>query len=191
MSASETTPAQAVTFEGRSVNCADLFLGFATVGLLGFGGVMPWAHRMLVEKRRWLTETEFVNMLSLCQFLPGGNAMNMSVCVGSRFAGLPGALCGFLGLVAPPVAIVIGLAILYAAYGQIDLVEAAFRGISSAAAGLIVGLGLKLVLPLWHNPRAIATAALVIVAVLIQVPLALILIVGIPLSIAVTRALAR
>lgn len=191
MSAGESDPSQATTFDGRSVNALDLFLGFAMVGLLGFGGVMPWAHRMLVEKRRWLTETEFVNMLSLCQFLPGGNAMNLSVCVGSRFAGLPGAICAFLGLVGPPVAIVIGLAVLYATYGQIDAVQAAFRGISSAAAGLIVGLGLKLVLPLWRNPRAIVTAALVIIAVLMQVPLALILVVGIPLSIAAARALGR
>ncbi|HEY5329324.1 MAG TPA: chromate transporter, partial [Acidobacteriaceae bacterium] len=56
-----------------------LFLGFLTTGVCGFGGVLPWARRSLVERRRWLTAAEFTEVLSLCQFLPGGNVVNLSV----------------------------------------------------------------------------------------------------------------
>jgi chromate transporter len=73
-----------------SVGTAELFFGFLRVGLSGFGGVMPFARRMLVEERRWLDEREFVELLSLSQFLPGPNIVNMSIVIGNR-------LCGPLG----------------------------------------------------------------------------------------------
>ncbi len=50
-----------------------LFLGFLSVGMYGLGGVLPWARRMVVEQKRWLTAVEFTDMLRLCQFLPGDN----------------------------------------------------------------------------------------------------------------------
>lgn len=172
------------TAQGLTVTWPELFYAFGLVGLCGFGGVMPWAHRMLVEQRRWLTDEEFVNMLSLCQFLPGGNVLNLSICVGSRFAGLRGSIAAFAGLMAMPTAIVIGLAMLYSSYGQIEPVQAAFRGISSAAAGLIVGMGIKIAYPLRRSPRAIVTGALVIVAILVfELPLAWVLLGGVPVSI--------
>lgn len=67
-----------------------LFLGFLSVGMYGFGGVLPWARRMVVEQRRWLTAAEFADLLGLCQFLPGGNIMNLTVAVGARFRVPPG-----------------------------------------------------------------------------------------------------
>jgi chromate transporter len=76
----------------------ELFAGFFVVGICGFGGVLPWARRMIVEQRRWLTPAEFTEMLGLCQFLPGGNIMNVTIVLGSRFRGIPGALACFLGL---------------------------------------------------------------------------------------------
>ena len=69
-----------------AVSRTDLFVGFLKVGLSGFGGVLPFARRMLVEQRRWLTEREFIEVLSLSQFLPGPNIVNVSIIVGSRFA---------------------------------------------------------------------------------------------------------
>ena len=86
----------------------DLFAGFFMVGVCGFGGVLPWARRMIVEQRKWLTPAEFTEMLGLCQFLPGGNIMNVTIALGSRFRGVPGAIACFLGLMTAPVAIVIG-----------------------------------------------------------------------------------
>ena len=94
----------------------DLFSGFFLVGVFGFGGVLPWARRMIVEQRKWLTATEFTEMLGLCGFLPGGNIMNVTVALGSRFHGILGAVCCFLGLMTAPVAIVIGLGMVYDRY---------------------------------------------------------------------------
>ncbi|MBV9076706.1 MAG: chromate transporter, partial [Methylobacteriaceae bacterium] len=71
---------------------AELFLGFAAISALAFGGVLPWARYMLVEKRRWLTGPEFTDLLSICQLLPGPNIVNVSVAVGGRFHGPRGAI---------------------------------------------------------------------------------------------------
>jgi chromate transporter len=68
-----------------------LFYGFFTVGMCGFGGVLPWVRRMTVEQKRWLSAAEFTDMLGLYQFLPGGNVMNVTVALGARFHGIASA----------------------------------------------------------------------------------------------------
>jgi chromate transporter len=73
---------------------AGIFTGFFMIGVRGFGDVLPWARRLIIEERRWLTAAEFVEILGLCQFLPGGNIIDVSVVVGSRFRGAPGAVAG-------------------------------------------------------------------------------------------------
>jgi hypothetical protein len=79
-----------------------LFLGFFSVGMYGFGGVLPWARRMVVEQRRWMAATEFTDILGLCQFLPGGNIMNVTIALGARFHGAAGSVVAFVGLMAAP-----------------------------------------------------------------------------------------
>jgi hypothetical protein len=69
---------------------AGIFTGFFMIGVRGFGGVLPWARRTIVEERKWLTAAEFAEVLGLCQFLPGGNIINVSVALGSRFRGMAG-----------------------------------------------------------------------------------------------------
>jgi chromate transporter len=76
----------------------DLFTAFMGVGLSGFGGVLPFARRMLVDRRRWLSPAEFTEVLGLSQLLPGPNIVNVTIYVGARFAGIPGAVAAFLGL---------------------------------------------------------------------------------------------
>src|SRR3984957_14627297 len=101
---------------GNRPTITGIFTGFFMVGVRGFGGVLPWARRTIVEERKWLTTSEFAEVLSLCQFLPGGNIINVSVAVGSRFRGAPGAIAALLGLMLAPGAIVICLR---AIYGQL------------------------------------------------------------------------
>lgn len=176
----------------RQIGPLELFTAFCSVGLSGFGGVLPWARRMMVDQRRWLTEEEFTNILSLCQFLPGANIVNVSICVGARFAGLRGAISAFCGLLIMPVVIVLLLAMLYGAYGHIEPVQAAFRGVSSAAAGLIVAMAIKMAYPLRRNPRAIAFMALVVGSVLIlKLPLVWTLLMLVPPSIAAAWIMRR
>src|ERR1700744_971742 len=78
----------------------DLFLGFLSASVRGFGGVFVMGRRMLVEERKWLTPEEFVELLGVCQFLPGANIVNLSVAVGQRFRGWKESLAALTGILA-------------------------------------------------------------------------------------------
>ncbi len=146
----------------------DLFAGFFMVGVCGFGGVLPWARRMIVEQRKWLTPAEFTELLGLCQFLPGGNIMNVTIALGSRFRGVPGAIAAFLGLMTAPVAIVIGLGAFYYQYSGFAPIRRALIALSAAAAAYLLASAWKIAAPLRGRPLAIAVAActFIVIAVL-------------------------
>jgi chromate transporter len=142
-----------------------LFLGFLSIGARAFGGVLPWAHRALVEERRWLSPQEFAEVLALCQFLPGPNIANVAVVLGRRWFGLPGALAGFLGLMALPFVWVLGLALLYADWAAHPVVRPIVAGVGIAGGGLFLGTALKLGKPIAGKPAAVAIAAACFAAV--------------------------
>lgn len=153
---------------------AGLFLGFFSVGLYGFGGVLPWARRMVVEQRRWMTAAEFTDLLGLCQFLPGGNIMNVTIALGARFHGVPGAIAAFLGLMTAPVAIVIGLGAIYDEFAQVPAVRRGFAALAAVAAALVLANALKIAAPLRTRPLGLAIAAVTFIAVaLLRLPLQL------------------
>jgi chromate transporter len=166
-----------------------LFYGFLTVALSGFGGVLPWARRMLVEQRKWLTDREFTDTLGLCQFLPGPNIINVSIAVGQRFHGLIGSIVAASGLISAPLAIVLTLAILYENFGENPLVRGGLTGVSAAAAGLVVGMALKMTVTHLRSVRSVLfiAAGFTMVAIL-RVPLVWVLATLVPLSIVVAYA---
>ncbi|WP_262030853.1 chromate transporter [Microvirga sp. Mcv34] len=167
----------------KQVSVFDLFIAFASIGLIGFGGVMPWVRWMIVERRRWLSEKEFLDVLALSQFLPGGNVMNIAVCVGSRFAGFAGALASLTGLVLAPALIVIMLGVVYSNFAHVPAVQGMIRGVSAAAAGLVIAMGIRFILPLRRNPRALLfVGATAVAAAGWQIPLIWILVSLLPLS---------
>lgn len=173
----------------RPPTLADLVRGFFVLGVTGFGGVMPLAHRMIVEERRWVDEQEFTELLGLCQFLPGGNVCNLAVAIGWRFAGSLGAAAALVALLAAPIVLVIALGALYAAYSSDAMVRAAFEGLGAAAAGLFVATALKLGRPLRRDLRGIALAAAVLLAVgVFHVPLIVAVVVSVPLGYLVAGA---
>jgi len=137
----------------------ELYCGFLSIGARSFGGVLPWAHLALVEERRWLASGDFAQLLALCQFLPGPNIGNLSVLLGRRWFGLPGATVAFLGLMALPFFWVLGLAYLYADYASIPAVRAVVTGVGIAGAGLFVGTACKLGKPLARKPLGLAIIA--------------------------------
>lgn len=170
---------------GTAPTPRELFLGFLSIGASGFGGVLPFARRMLVERRRWLTPAEFTEVLSLGQFLPGPNICNVSVCVGRRFHGWRGSVAAFGGLMLVPFLVVVALGLLYARYGHRPEVDAAFDGIAAAAAGLVVATGLKMLDAHRRDGLALLFVALTFVGIaLFRWPLLLILLVVAPLSVA-------
>ena len=80
----------------------ELFMAFLAIGLSAFGGALPWARRVLVERKRWMSPDAFNETLALCQALPGPNVVNLSVVVGARYAGPRGAASALLGLIGVP-----------------------------------------------------------------------------------------
>ena len=169
----------------REVSRKDLFLGFLKIGMLGFGGLGPWARFVIVEERGWLTEAEYAAVLGVGQVLPGPNIMNASVMIGDRFQGVTGALLGLAGLMAVPLAILMVLAQVYASFLGHPLVQAALAGSAAAAAGLIIGTAAKMALRLKPSRTAVLFGLLAVVAVaLLHWPLWVVLGVVGPLSVA-------
>ena len=169
-----------------------LFRGFLSLGLMGFGGVLPLARHMLVEERRWLGAAEFADLLGLCQFLPGGNVVNLSVAVGLRFRGVPGAAAALAGLLAAPSVVVVLLGVVHDRFADDPAVRHAFAGLAAAAAGLLVGLAAKLLWPLRREPVAAGLATLCFLAVaVLRVPLLPALLVLVPFCVLVRRRRGR
>jgi len=160
-----------------------LFEAFLKVGVSGFGGVMPFARRMLVEQQRWLTPHEFTEVLSLSQFLPGPNIVNMSVIVGRRFQGPSGAAAATFGLLLLPLIIVLVLATVYSQFATIDAVRNACNGVSASASGLVLAMAVKMALPIRRTPWQICVCAIAFVAIAIaRWPLPWVLAVLVPVS---------
>jgi chromate transporter len=149
----------------RNIGPLELFLAFSQMALSGFGGVLPWAHRTLVERKGWLTQREFVETLALGQLLPGPNIGNMAVMIGYRFSGYAGAAAAFGGLVAGPFLLMIAVGLLYQNYGALPLVQQALSGMSAVAAGLVLATGLKMTTSLKRHWRPFLFAALALAGV--------------------------
>ena len=133
----ETTLTATVSENQSRPDLRALFLGFSAVGLSGFGGVLPFARRMLVDQRKWMSAEEFNAQLGLCQFLPGPNVINLAVVVGKRYQGLAGAIAAPLGLLAGPLIIVLLLAMLYDHFGSLPQAQSMLRGIAAVGCGLL------------------------------------------------------
>src|SRR3954471_16316569 len=126
----------------------ELFVAFAKMSLAGFGGVLVWARRGIVDQHRWMTAEEFNETYALCHFLPGPNIVNLSVVFGSRIRGVPGSLAALTGLLGPPVVVVTILAALYQHFGEIDALRRILAGVSCAAVGLLIATALRMMMPL-------------------------------------------
>jgi chromate transporter len=169
-----------------------LFFSFLTVGMFGFGGLLPWVRRMTVQQKRWLSAAEFTDMLGLCQFLPGGNVMNVTVALGAWFHGIPGAAVAFVGLMAAPVACVIALGVIYDRYAQVPTVRHAFAGLAAAASAMVLANALRIAAPLRSSPLGLAVAIATFLAIaVLRLPLAPVLVAMTALSMLLTWRFAR
>lgn len=167
-------------------NNQELFMGFMKLGLMGFGGVLPLAHRMIVDDRKWLSIEEFTHLLGVCQLLPGGNIINMSVAIGYQFQGIKGAISAVVGLISAPTLIVIILYELYAQFQSIPAVKHMLEGLAAAAAGLLFAMGLKMLRPIMKRYLTWVTIGMTFLFMLvIKIPLLLTLLILVALNITV------
>ena len=165
-----------------------LFAGFFGIGIVGFGGVLPWARRMVVEQRLWLAPGEFTDLLALCQFLPGPNIVNMAVAIGARFRGVAGSAAAVAGLLAAPMAIVVALGGVYARYEHVPAVARGFTGLAAAATGLVVAMAVRIAAPQRGHAAGIGVALLTFAAVaLLRTPLLPTMLVLAPVSVVLCR----
>ena len=161
----------------------ELFTTFNRLALHGFGGVLPWAHRVLVDERRWLSREEFVEMLAFAQLAPGPNVCNLALMFGDRHFGWRGALVALAGMLALPAVLVLALAIVHGQFASITWVQRAVAGMAAVAAGLLIATALKLARTQPARWLALGAAAFVAVGVL-RWPFLAVLAVLVPVAIA-------
>ena len=117
------------------------------------------AQHELVERERWLSKEQFVEMLSVSQVLPGPNVVNLALMIGDRYFGLRGALVALAGMLAVPTVIVLLLAALVRRVRARAVGRGALRGMGAVAAGLVIGTGVKLLPALKQEPARAALAS--------------------------------
>lgn len=148
---------------------SDLFWSFTWLALQGFGGVLAVVQRELVEKKRWLTHEEFVEEWAVAQVMPGPNVVNLSIMLGDRYFGLRGAAAALAGMLAFPLVLVLLAALAYAHWATHPVVAGALRGMGAVAAGMIGGMGLKLMPALRQHPLGRVCSALIAAAAFVAV----------------------
>lgn len=153
---------------------------------MGFGGIQASANYVIVERNKWLTPREFVELFGVCSILPGGNFLNATVMLGDRYQGPLGSIVGLTALLLAPLAILLGLAYGYQSFSHLPDVEAAVAGAAAAAAGLIIGTSARLIAGLRKGWPSIVFGVATFAAVgLLRAPLAWVIGVIVPLSVAV------
>src|SRR5215831_17768404 len=134
---------------GQAVPLGALFTAFLAVSLYGVGGGggIVWARRIAVEKRRWISDREFADIVSLCQFMPGPNIVGIAVCVGAKMRGAMGTLAALAGFLVIPWSLGLALGLLCLEYAHQPVLRNILGGIAATAAGLLIATGMRLLLP--------------------------------------------
>ena len=171
----------------QPVYLAALFTAFLIVSVCGIGGGggIVWARRIAVEKRRWISDGEFADIVSLCQFMPGPNIVGIAVCVGAKMRGAIGTIAALSGFLVIPWVVGFSLGVLCLEYAHLTVLRNILGGIA-AAAGLLIATGIRLLMPHRRRPAALLFAALAFSLILFgNLPLLVVLFGLVPLSIAV------
>ncbi len=161
----------------KKASVLDIFVTFLIIGATSFGGgVVAYLRSALVTKKQWLDDSNFLELMSISNTLPGLNATNMSILAGNRLRGWSGALVAMLGMCLPGFAFMTAAGVLYGARGDNPLITAALKGVAAAAVGLIAAtwyqLGRKSVRDAF-DAFVILIAVLAIVEFKLSVPIVL------------------
>jgi chromate transporter len=168
------------------VSLVALFIAFLKVSFFGFGGGLVWARRIAVEQRRWTSEEEFTDIVSLCQLMPGPNVVGIAACVGAKLRGWIGAIAAVSGFVLIPWVIGFSLGVLYLQHAHLAVLQNILGGVSAAAAGLLIATGIRMLMPHRSRPVALVVSALAILGMAFtRLPLLVVLFSLAPLSIAI------
>lgn len=142
-----------------------LFLTFFKIGLFTFGGglsMLPFIEKEVVEKNKWLTDNEMIDMLAISESTPGPIAINCATFVGHRVGKIRGAICSTLGVVLPSFIIICIISLFYEKFMDIKVIKWAFLGIKAGVAALILNAGIKIFKKSEHNLFSLAIMLLAI-----------------------------
>lgn len=118
-----------------------MFAAFFKIGAFTLGGgyaMIPLVREEVVDRRRWIEEEEFLNMLAIAQSAPGVMAVNTAIFIGYKMRGWRGVVCTTLGSIMPSFVIILLIAGVFTRFREYPLVEAAFKGVRPAVVALIV-----------------------------------------------------
>ena len=140
-----------------------LFLSFLQIGAFSFGGgyaAMPLIQNQVVQLHPWLSQSEFTDLITISQMTPGPIAINSATFVGTRIAGMPGALAATAGCVLPSCILVTLLAKIYLKYRNLSLLQGVLKSLRPAVIAMIAAAGASiLVNAFWGESIASLTAS--------------------------------
>lgn len=119
----------------------ELFYSFFKIGLFTFGGgyaMIPIIQREMIDRRHWIEEKEFFDLLTLAQSAPGPIALNTAVFVGYKLYGYWGAIVSLLGVVIPSFSVILFVAIFFSQIRENAIVDAAFKGMRPVVVALML-----------------------------------------------------
>ncbi|MGV8963161.1 MAG: chromate transporter [Candidatus Saccharimonadaceae bacterium] len=118
----------------------ELFLVFFKIGAFTFGGgyaMLPLIQNAVVDKKKWLGDKEFIDMLAIAQSMPGPIALNTAIFVGNKHQGVKGSIFSSLGIILPSFISILLLVIVFTQFRENPSVESVFKGIRPAVVALI------------------------------------------------------
>ena len=136
-----------------------LFLEFFKIGLFTFGGglsMLPFIEKAVVEKNKWMTDEEMIDMLAISESTPGPIAINCATFVGYKVGKIRGGIMATLGVVLPSFIIICIISLFYEKFLEVEVIRWAFLGIKAGVAALILNAGIKVFKKSDHNLFSIA-----------------------------------
>ncbi len=130
----------------RKPGARELYFTYLQIALAGSGGLLFWTHRLIVEKQRWLSGSEFAEYYGLGQIVPGANLFNMALMLGHRYAGVRGVIAAIGGCVSLSFFVMVGVGVFYQHFGAHPVVARALTGMAAVVIGLLFASSAKLAL---------------------------------------------
>lgn len=126
------------------ISLFQLALAFNHIAVASFGGgLSAWSREMLVERKKWLSNDEFLSAMTMCRILPGSNQVNLAVFAGTKMRGGAGAVCAVFGLCCVPVLLMLVMGYVYFRFKEVPAVSGFLQGASAAAVALTVAMVIK------------------------------------------------
>ena len=127
--------------------CLSLFLTMFKIGLFTFGGgyaMIAVIQRELVEKKKWIQQEEYLDVVAIAESTPGPLAINSATFIGYKVCGVLGSIFATLGVVLPSFIIIFIISLFFDKFLELKFVGYAFRGIKACLGFLILSAGLKM-----------------------------------------------